>query len=102
MAPLPYWQCWSRRKAQNRFEFSKWSVLLRLRFPLGSTLVLSLKEAPMKSRPFPEIPCVICSKPVNLQTELCADENGKAVHEDCYVKQITSSHNNRPPAMIAN
>jgi hypothetical protein len=37
----------------------------------------------MNSPPFPEIPCVICSKPVNLQTDLCADENGKAVHADC-------------------
>jgi hypothetical protein len=37
------------------------------------------------ARPFPEIPCALCSKPLDLQTDLCADENGKAVHEDCYV-----------------
>jgi hypothetical protein len=43
----------------------------------------------MDSRPFPEIPCVICSKPVNLQTDLCADENGKAVHDSCYIRRIT-------------
>jgi hypothetical protein len=56
----------------------------------------------MGGHPFEGIPCTICAKPVDLQTDLTADENGKAVHEDCYVKQITSSHNNRPPAMIAN
>jgi hypothetical protein len=26
-----------------------------------------------------------------LQTDLAADENGKAIHEDCYVKHITSN-----------
>jgi hypothetical protein len=44
----------------------------------------------MKSRPFPEIPCVICSKPVDLSADLSADENGKAVHTECYVKRITT------------
>ena len=42
----------------------------------------------MDSRPCPEIPCTFCSKPVDLQTDLYADENGKAVHEDCYVKRL--------------
>jgi hypothetical protein len=27
----------------------------------------------------PEIPCALCSKPVNLGSDLCADENGNAV-----------------------
>jgi hypothetical protein len=40
---------------------------------------------------FPEIPCGICRKPVDLQTDLWADENGKATHADCYVKRITSA-----------
>jgi hypothetical protein len=43
----------------------------------------------MGSRYAPEIPCIVCKKPVNLQTDLCADENGKAVHADCYVSRIT-------------
>jgi hypothetical protein len=34
----------------------------------------------MKSRPFPEVPCVICNKPVALSADLSDDENGKAVH----------------------
>jgi hypothetical protein len=51
----------------------------------------------MNSPPFPEIPCLICSKPVNLQTDLCADESGKAVHADCYIKRITGAHGSKPP-----
>ena len=45
----------------------------------------------MFSRPFPETPCSICRKPVDLQTDLCADENGKAAHANCYIKRITSA-----------
>jgi hypothetical protein len=44
----------------------------------------------MKSRPFPEIPCVICNKPVDLSADLCAEENGKAVHAECYVTRIAT------------
>jgi hypothetical protein len=49
----------------------------------------------MGGHPFPEIPCKICAKPVDLQADLTADENGKAVHEHCYVKSIVSSHSNQ-------
>jgi hypothetical protein len=45
----------------------------------------------MGSQPSPEIPCVLCSKPVDLRTDLCADENGKAIHEDCCVTHVTSN-----------
>jgi hypothetical protein len=45
----------------------------------------------MNSDPPSEISCVLCSKPVDLQMDLSADENGKAVHTDCYVKHITAS-----------
>jgi hypothetical protein len=55
----------------------------------------------MNSPPFPEIPCLICSKPVNLQTDLCADENGKAVHADCYIKRITGGHGSQAPTMFS-
>ena len=37
----------------------------------------------MGGRPLPEMPCILCSKPINLQSDLSADENGKAVHEEC-------------------
>jgi len=54
----------------------------------------------MGSRPSPEIRCALCSKPVDLGIDLCADENGKAVHEECYVQRITSSSSNPAGTMI--
>jgi len=45
----------------------------------------------MGSHPFPEVPCVICKKPVDLQTDLWTDEYGKAIHADCYFRRITSA-----------
>ena len=45
----------------------------------------------MASTQSPELLCLICRKPVDLQIDLCADENGKAMHGDCYVKRITSA-----------
>ena len=55
----------------------------------------------MKSRPFPEIPCVICSKPIDLSADLSAYENGKAVHTECYVKRITAPPRGPSIAMMA-
>jgi hypothetical protein len=43
----------------------------------------------MKSRLSPEISCLICSKPVDLSVDLSADEDGQAVHTECYVNRIT-------------
>jgi hypothetical protein len=45
----------------------------------------------MGGQPVPGISCILCSKPVDLQTDLCSNENGMAVHEDCYVQQITTT-----------
>jgi hypothetical protein len=56
----------------------------------------------MGCRPLPEIPCALCRKPVDLLIDLSADENGKAVHEECYVKRLTSSGSNPAAAIIAN
>jgi hypothetical protein len=42
----------------------------------------------MGSHPFPEISCLLCSKPVDLKVDLSADKNGKAVHTECYVHRI--------------
>jgi hypothetical protein len=41
----------------------------------------------MGGHPFSVLHCPICAEPVDLS----ADENGKAVHEECYVKRITRS-----------
>ena len=59
------------------------------------------KEALMGSRPFPAISCALCSNPVDLLIDLTADENGKAVHEECYVRRLTSSPGNPAAAIIA-
>jgi hypothetical protein len=55
----------------------------------------------MGGHPFREIPCMLCSKPVNLTSDLSTDENGQAVHEKCYAKWITSSSNYPVAAIIA-
>jgi hypothetical protein len=52
----------------------------------------------MGGHPFPEIPCILCSKPVDLQANLCADENGKPVHEDCYVSRVIRELSNQTAA----
>lgn len=36
-----------------------------------------------------EIRCLLCSRVVDLQNDLFANENGMTVHEDCYVRHIT-------------
>ncbi len=46
----------------------------------------------MGSSHFPEILCLICSRPVDLRTDLSADENGKAIHTGCYFKRIISAN----------
>jgi hypothetical protein len=48
----------------------------------------------MGGHPPTEIPCVLCSKPVDLTVDLYADESGKAVHSNCYVQHITNSRSN--------
>jgi len=56
---------------------------------------LTLKEALMENRPFSEMPCAFCSKPVDLNADLSADENSKAVHDHCYFEHITSAYGSR-------
>ena len=46
----------------------------------------------MGGHPFPPISCEICSAQVDLSVDLSADENGKAVHEHCYIKRVTTLH----------
>ena len=46
----------------------------------------------MGGRPFPEVHCVICGQALDLRKDLCADENGKALHTDCYLKHMRGSH----------
>lgn len=46
----------------------------------------------MSGRSFPEISCIICSKPLDLSRDLSADEYGKAVHTECYVNRLIAAH----------
>ena len=55
----------------------------------------------MGGHSFLEIPCTICAKPVDLNVDMCADENGKAVHSDCYLKHITGSRSNPRATVMA-
>jgi len=48
----------------------------------------------MDNPPSSKMFCVLCGRPVDLRTDLCADENGSAVHEACYLSLILS--NERP------
>jgi len=54
----------------------------------------------MGGHPFEKISCILCSAPVDLKVDLSADENGKAVHTECYVQRITKPQG-RPSAMPA-
>ena len=56
----------------------------------------------MGGHPFPGIPCTLCSKPVDLTVDLFADENGGAVHEQCYVKRIIKPRNQRAADKLLN
>jgi len=59
-------------------------------FVVYPTLFVTVqKGASMGGHPVPEIACRICNNPVDLTVDLSADENGKAVHEHCYVLRIT-------------
>ena len=51
----------------------------------------------MGGRPFPEVHCVICGETLDLRKDLSADENGKALHTDCYLKHIRGSHDHPSP-----
>jgi hypothetical protein len=42
----------------------------------------------LMQKPQQEIRCSICDKRVTLQEGRCLDENGKAVHTNCYGKRI--------------
>jgi hypothetical protein len=50
----------------------------------------------MGGRPFPVVSCIICSKPLDLRTDLSADENGQALHTECYANHICGGRDNTP------
>jgi len=46
----------------------------------------------------PAISCSVCSKPVDVRFDLCTDEDGQAVHEECYVSRLLAEHANQTVA----
>jgi hypothetical protein len=46
----------------------------------------------------PRIDCPICNQPIDLQTDTCTDENGKAVHQDCYMKRLHQGNSSESAA----
>jgi hypothetical protein len=43
-----------------------------------------------------KLTCRLCNTPINLFRDLFADENGKIMHETCYVRRLISSRNYPP------
>ncbi len=48
-----------------------------------------------------QVICRICNKPLKLGIDTAADEEGKALHETCYVKQVTDAPRNPPAGLDA-
>lgn len=46
-------------------------------------------------KPQPESCCSICRKQVTLREDTCVDENGKAVHTDCFANRILQHNGQR-------
>ena len=59
---------------------------------LAEELIRALDER-TKSQ---EITCHICNQPVDLTTDPYTDEDGKTVHENCYIKRLMSTQNDPP------
>jgi len=56
-------------------------------------------QADVNYNPRPEkdtFSCPICKKPINLDRDRYADENGKVIHESCYLQRLMSYRNDPP------
>src|SRR5450432_3633072 len=52
----------------------------------------------MGTRPRPETHCILCNRNVDLRTDLNTDENGRPVHEDCYVRSLSGVNSSNETA----
>ncbi len=43
-----------------------------------------------------DLTCPLCNQPVSLETDTCADENGKAVHQNCYAQHVIQREPTEP------
>ena len=51
----------------------------------------------MSDRSQPHVLCRLCGQPVTFLSDTVADEDGKAVHEHCYVDHIGAAPDDRQP-----
>ncbi|HEY4904748.1 MAG TPA: hypothetical protein VIH89_14840 [Candidatus Sulfotelmatobacter sp.] len=51
----------------------------------------------MDERQQSEVKCSICNKPVTLHSDTGTDEDGKAVHKQCYATRITEENHPATP-----
>lgn len=51
----------------------------------------------MNNRQESEVKCSICNKPVTLHSDTGTDEDGKAVHKQCYAKRISEDNHSATP-----
>jgi len=91
----------SYRKRPNRFtggnsKVSKCSVLIILLSRLAAYAEVGspLRRHSWAAATSRKYLAPLCSTPVDLQSTFMPMENGKAVHEDCYVKHLTTSPGN--------
>ena len=86
---------WLCRQITDEQDPKKFSELVR-----ELDQLFARKEHRLESREKPieirePLICSICNEPIRLETAK-VDENGKAVHEDCYIKRLLASHRDPP------
>jgi hypothetical protein len=52
---------------------------------------LPIRGQALPDQAYQGISCRVCGEPVSLTSDTVVNEDGKAVHEQCYVTKITSS-----------
>jgi len=48
------------------------------------------------SSQYPPHICPICDKPIDLAQDRYANEDGRVIHESCYIKRLMSGQNDPP------
>jgi len=52
----------------------------------------------MGGHTFPEVPCVVCNRPLALEIDLSVDEDGNPIHAECYAHRLATARSNETPA----
>jgi hypothetical protein len=74
-------------------------IVTVLKFWLGDFDPSALKKEEVGMNSETRILCRICNQPVRLTSDIAVDEDGQAVHENCYVQKLASARPKwNPPA----